>query len=127
MAISWCFEDEFTEHSRSVLLKLKNSKALVPHIWFLEVLNVLHVAERKERIRAEQSEHFIKLFSSMPIEADCGLSGSFNKKVLYLARKHHLSAYDAAYLELALRCNAPLASLDKHLCTVAKKEGIQLL
>ena len=36
-------------------------------------------------------------------------------ETFYLARKYSLTFYDAAYLELALRRNIPLATLDKRL------------
>jgi len=45
-------------------------------------------------------------------------------KVLPLARVYNLSAYAAAYLELAIRHNAPLATLDAGLQKAAKRAGV---
>ena len=47
--------------------------------------------------------------------------------VLSLARKHVLTAYDAAYLALALAERLPLATLDKRLAQAARAEKAGLL
>ena len=47
--------------------------------------------------------------------------------VLALARLHRLTIYDAAYLELALRIDAPLATLDKKLAAAARAAGVLLI
>jgi predicted nucleic acid-binding protein len=44
-----------------------------------------------------------------------------------LARKHKLSIYDAAYLELAVAQKLVLATLDDGLAKAAKAEGILVL
>jgi predicted nucleic acid-binding protein len=44
-----------------------------------------------------------------------------------LARTHHLSAYDAAYLELAIREGLPLATLDDDLRRAAARAGVVLV
>ncbi len=125
--MAWCFEDEEAEHSKKILHLFKKMSALVPGIWPLEVTNVLCVAERKKRIDSDQSDEFLRLLNSLPIEVDSGLNRMFNNPLLQLARDHGLSAYDAAYLEIAQRYDAPLASFDKDLTVVAKKLSIKLL
>jgi predicted nucleic acid-binding protein len=44
-----------------------------------------------------------------------------------LARRHRVTVYDAAYLELALREGLPLATLDAALADAARAEGVALL
>lgn len=44
---------------------------------------------------------------------------------LQLARRYKLSAYDASYLELALRSGVPLATLDENLRKSAKTAGVK--
>jgi len=53
-----------------------------------------------------------------------GLAESVNN-IVPLAREHALSASDAAYLDLALRHDAPLATLDDRLRKAARKAGIE--
>ena len=50
-----------------------------------------------------------------------------NDDMMRLARSHRLTAYDAAYLELALRKGAPLATLDRRLAEAARAEGVSVV
>lgn len=45
-------------------------------------------------------------------------------ETMQLARAHHLSAYDASYLELAIRLGLPLACLDGKLRAAARATGV---
>jgi predicted nucleic acid-binding protein len=121
ITMAWCFADEANDRSDEVLELLKESNAIVPSIWTLEVINVLHVAERKKRITPTQSNTFINLLAALPIEVDMSLNDLPNKQILEISRKYKISAYDAAYLELALRKKVPLFSFDMALCIAAKK------
>ena len=126
VTMAWCFEEESADASKQVLYLLKNMKAIVPAVWSLEVSNVLRVAERKSRINLADSDSFINMLNKLPIEVDIGLSSMFNKQLIAITRKHHLSSYDAAYLELALRYNVPLATFDSALRQAAQSEGLKL-
>jgi predicted nucleic acid-binding protein len=126
VTMSWCLENEKNKDSEQALYLLAKKKAIVPCIWTLEVINVLRVAERQNRISSADSNTFISLLNTFPIEVDVN-SDSLNRKILDIIREHALSAYDAAYLELAIKYNAPLASFDKLLNKVAKKEGVEVL
>lgn len=127
MTMAWCFDDEASAESAAILNMLAKSKAIVPAIWPLEVTNVLLMAERKNRINNAAISTFIELISALPIAIDQGLATLFNTQIFNLMRKHNLSAYDAAYLELALRYSAPIASLDKQLVAAAKIEKVAML
>lgn len=48
------------------------------------------------------------------------------RDLLQLAEAHNLTAYDAAYLELAQRSGLPLATLDSDLAAVAASLGIRV-
>ena len=124
--MSWCFADEANEHSAEILRLLKQSRAIVPSIWQLEVINVLRVGERKKRITNPQSNTFIALLNELPIEVDMGLNELPNKEILEISRKYLLSAYDAAYLELAVRRGIPFITFDRTLCEAAEKAGIDV-
>lgn len=126
ITMAWCFEDEANEESDEALILLKEMKAIVPGVWPLEVMNVLWVGERKNRITNTQANTFIHLLNALPIEVDIPLMDVLNKNVLEISRTYSISAYDASYLELALRKNIPLFSADKMLSNAAKKAGISV-
>lgn len=126
VTMAWCFSDEANECSDEALRLLKNSKAVVPSVWSLEVINVLRTCERKNRINTAQSNTFIQLLNALPIEIDVNQNELPNKNILEISRKYSISAYHAAYLELSLRRNIPLISFDKILCEAAEKAGISL-
>lgn len=124
ITMSWCFKDETNIDAHKILLALKNKKALVPCVWTLEVLNSLKVAQNKKRITQAKTNHFITLLQSLPIEIDNNYKYLKNNLILDLMNKHNLTAYDASYLELAIRYSTPLISFDKELCEAARKEKI---
>ncbi len=126
VTMAWCFSDEQNEVAERLLINLKKTKALVPSIWALEVNNVLRVAERKKRITIIQSNTFIHLLNTLPIEVDKGINEHPSLYLMDITRQFDLSAYDAAYLELALRHSIPLASFDQLLCKAAKQAGLSL-
>jgi predicted nucleic acid-binding protein len=120
--MAWCFEDESTPYSESVLEALAEGEAVVPPIWPLEVANVLLVGERKKRLVPAQSLRFVELLQNLPItlSPDVRPPGV----LLGLAREQGLSSYDASYLDLAIRTGLPLASLDGDLLAAADGFGV---
>src|SRR4051794_35882567 len=101
--MAWCFPDEKTKESDALLQALRDGRGVVPSLWFLEVTNALLAGERRGRVSAEVSSRAITLLSRLPIEADERSGLPLSADLLALARTHHLSAYDATYLELAHR------------------------
>jgi predicted nucleic acid-binding protein len=127
VAVVWCFEDETTPYAERSLDALASGEALVPFLWPLEVGNVLLTAERHKRITRAKATRFLRLLMDLPITVDTeGIAKAFTE-VLAVAHEHGLSAYDAAYLELALRQGLPLATLDTGLRRAARQAGVQLL
>jgi predicted nucleic acid-binding protein len=127
VAMAWCFLDEATPATKRVLDLTVSESALVPAWWYLEVTNVLVVAERKGRIDATKVAEFISLVQSFDIEVDTqGPERAFDH-LLPLCRTHGLTSYDAVYLDLAARRQLPLATLDEPLRKAAKKLGVKLL
>lgn len=124
MAMSWCFEDEWTPESDRVLQMVRDNGSLVPPLWDLEVANVLLVAERRGRTSRADTERFLSLLQQLPIElAD---NDPDVRDVAAAARDYSLSAYDACYLVTAMRTNWPLATLDKELTAAASQAGVTL-
>lgn len=120
--MSWCFANEGGVYSEKILASLSDSSAIVPSLWVYEITNVLVIAEKKKRLTANDSSRYLNLLFQLPIEIDDSLPNS--TELLRLARDLNLTSYDAAYLELAIRCGAPIATLDQALSRAAKKIGI---
>lgn len=123
--LAWCFQDEEDEVATSALERLQETEAFVPAIWSLEVANGLLTAERRKRIGATAASKAMRLLLSLPIVPDPAERARDFGITWRLARTHQLSAYDAAYLELAIRLGVPLLTLDERLRGAAAKEDLQ--
>lgn len=126
VALSWCFVDEASSESRAVLNFLLDNDAEVPAIWPLEIANTLAVNERKGRITTAQSDEFLATLADLNIRVEAHLSALTARDVFPFIRRYRLSAYDAAYLELAKRKGLQLATFDRQLIAAAPQEGVQL-
>ncbi len=124
VGMAWCFEDEADRYADAVLDRLVEESALVPPLWPLEIANVLVVAERRRRLSKSDSARFLELVGALPIEVDTATPDPFH--LLAVAREHGLSAYDAAYLALAMREGIPLATRDRALGKAARRCGVPL-
>lgn len=127
ITMSWCFADESTPYTRSVLASLLDTYAEVPALWTFEVANVLAVNERRQRITSAVADEFIQTLAGLDIRIEQTVPPVDGKALLPLVRRYGLTAYDAAYLELAKRKNMPLATLDKDLIAAAQQEGVTLV
>lgn len=127
VALSWCFEDEGGAMEMAVLRRLRDDEAVVPALWTLEVTNGLVTAERRGRLDAAGVLRASHLLLALPIVVEPVERSGAASAVLPLARRHGLSAYDAAYLELALRRGIPLATADAALHRAARAEGVAVL
>jgi predicted nucleic acid-binding protein len=122
--LAWCFEDEATVEAAGLLERLRDDEAIVPPLWLLELANALVVAERRARLTRADSTRFVALIRQLPIRIDQTSTLDLAGAVMDLARGCELSAYDAAYLELALRLGLPLATLDVRLRSAAERAGV---
>jgi predicted nucleic acid-binding protein len=127
VALAWCFEDEATVATAAVLQRLTQDAASVPVIWRIEVANVLATAERRRRITLADSAAFIAKVEGLEILVDEETSSRAFTRILDLAGAEGLTAYDAAYLELAMRLGVPLASKDRALCDAVERVGVTVL
>ncbi len=128
MTMAWCFEDEATTKTDALFESLDDLHALAPAIWPLEVGNVLAIAERRKRITRTKAQEILKTIQDLAIQVDHHPLPDYGlDAIMPLAWEHELTSYDAAYLELALRENIPLATLDASLKKVAKKISVPVL
>ena len=128
ITMAWGFEDEKTSYTEAILNAVSaGSMAVVPTLWSYEVLNVLVTAQRRKRMTQAQALRFWRGLQSFSIRIDENHQTSHSSlELMSLAEQHHLTAYDAAYLELALREGLPLATLDESLKKAAKAAGVPI-
>jgi len=115
---------EGNPRAAAALQSLLGASALAPPLLYFEIRNVLIVNERRGRLTEEQSERFLRNLKRLPIEIDHACEDA---RLLALAREHRLTAYDASYLELAVRQRLPLATLDAALERAARAEGVGIV
>jgi predicted nucleic acid-binding protein len=126
LTLAWYFADEADPYADAVAQGLARWEAVVPSLWRLEIANALVVGERRKRSTQAQAAAFVARLELLPIVIDDQTDARASGETIRLARAHTLSAYDAAYLELAMRRGLPLASLDDPLKQAATAVGVPL-
>ncbi len=126
IVMAWSFEDQTDEYADRVLDRLATVRAVVPVLWPLEVANSLLMGERRKRSTEAETIKWTGILSSLPIVIDLETNARAWSDTLNLARGHNLTAYDAAYLELAIRRGLPLATIDGKLKLAAKVIGVEM-
>lgn len=127
VAISWCMPDEESAAANAVRLLLQaQNQAIVPAIFWTELANVLLVAERRGRLSRDNAQEILQLMQQLPIAIDPTQTKDTAESVFQLGRQHGLAAYDAAYLELAIRQELLLATLDVKLEAAARDCNVLL-
>lgn len=126
IALAWCLSDEADEYAERMLERAARETAMAPAHWPLEVANGLRTAQKRGRIGVDELPRVRQLLSDLdirivPVELSTGLG-----TVLDVARTHELSAYDAAYLDLAMFRGLPLATLDAPLAAACREAGVDL-
>lgn len=127
VTMAWCFEDEATPETWAILDRLQSEGAVVPSLWPLEVANVLLLAEKRKRATAAQAGAFIEQLLQLPIRIEDQTTQRALHEIYGLGRSSALTAYDASYLELAIRSHLPLATNDRALAAAAKEAGVSIL
>lgn len=127
-ALGFLMSDEQAPRALRALDALERGvPAFVPSHWALEVANGLLVAERRKRLSRADVAEATDVLSQLPIEADDETGRRATGETTALARQYGLTVYDAAYLELALRRGAALATSDAALAKAARKAGIEVI
>jgi predicted nucleic acid-binding protein len=127
MAIAWLFDDEHTEAAHRVMRQVVAEGAVVPSLWRLEVANVLRNAARRGRCDEVYVEQSLERLGRLAITTDQETDLHAWSATRVLSREQNLTLYDAAYLELAIRCGRPLASCDRDLLAAAGRRGVEVL
>ncbi len=127
VTMAWFLAGEATPYSEGVLDRLEKTGAIAPIVWPLEVANAFLIGERRGRLTAAQTARFVHDLKLLPITVDDGAVAGAWGPILALGRAHNLTAYDAAYLELATRLGVSLATQDARLRAAAGDVGVPLI
>jgi predicted nucleic acid-binding protein len=92
-----------------------NGQIFVPQLFWYELGNGLLMAERVDRMPPQSTSLAVSKIARFPIVTQEQTDFPIAERILNLARDNGLTYYDASYLELALRFEAPLKSFDSHL------------
>jgi len=110
------FPEEYSEAAEAVIAEL-DAPCPVPSLFYFEIRNILAMSERRGRIGAGGALINMERVRRLPLD-DAGIGG--DGYVLLLSANHILSAYDAAYLALAMNRSISLATLDRKLASAAR-------
>jgi predicted nucleic acid-binding protein len=129
MALAWQFKRVDPAEialAEKALAELDSMQSVVPAIWYAEVANSVLRGERQGVIPPAQTAFFLNELSQAEIVADEESPRARQTSVLALARLYSLTAYDATYLELAMRRGASLATFDRKLAGAARAAGVRV-
>jgi len=127
VTMAWIFPDEATDATDRLRNELLDTRAFVPALWPVETTNALLVATRRGRIAKEEWPALRTHLDALQIDIDPISSSRTWGTVLDLANAYGISAYDAMYLELAVRMHLPLATLDQRLRAGGRSAGVDVL
>lgn len=124
VAACWAISDENEPTATAALFRTHEDSCIVPAIWWFEIRNALLIGERRKRLTGSDTTQFLRDISGVRIVEDFSPDEA---DLFRLARSHKLTVYDAAYLELAIRKSAPLATLDSALARAARLERVSVI
>jgi len=126
MALAWLFERSKNKEAQCAdraLLAITDAEARVPPLWHTEIANALLIGERRKAVTEAQVIDYLDRLAHLPLITDDVTPASRRDNVMALAREHGLTAYDATYLELALRTDSVLATFDSQLIDAMHQAG----
>lgn len=127
VVLAWLHEEDQTDAALKILPLIRKRGLLVPSPWWSELENGIIMGERRGRKTAAEMTEFLKIIRRLPIQTDDTPRHRLSDSIVDLGRRHRLTAYDAAYVEFAVRKGIPLATFDVAIRSCAPELGIQIL
>ena len=128
VTIEWLLQESPGGYAEAILnYGADETMYFAPPLWIEEVTNSLVLGEKRKRVKPQEVDFFFDRLESLPLTiSEYGLAAftTTMRGIHRLASKHSLTAYDATYLDLAMRLELPLATLDRQLRQAANKEKI---
>ena len=126
VVLTWCFPDENSALAERVAQMFKEGdSAIAPSFWPHELLNALLVGEKRKRISGDLIRAFLTDLATLPIVLQESQADAVFDGIQSLSREHGLTAYDAAYLDLAQTNGLPVATLDEDLMRACARTGVE--
>lgn len=123
--LAWLFNE--ADAATRIKPVLDGSSPVAPDLWQLEVVNAVLVRHRRKLITDREADRLLQVVDHMPIDLVAAPAGRMAADVARVARPHQLTAYDAVYLDLALRLGLPLFTRDGNLRAAAARVGVPLV
>jgi predicted nucleic acid-binding protein len=128
VALSWFIDRPTAPYATRVRrLLVEGGAAAVPAVWQREVANGFVTAERRGMLTptdtAELLDSLDIVLRSVQISQDSASVG----RIIRNSRQYGLTAYDAAYLDLARELHLPIATLDRQLAEAARQASVPLV
>jgi predicted nucleic acid-binding protein len=127
VVLAWFFDETHTPRALTVLHRVEHAGLLVPPLWWCELENGILMGERRGRKTPADSAAFLKLVRALPIQTDDVPRHRVSDDILDIGRRFQLTAFDATYLELAVRESIELATFDAALLRSAGRLGAKVL
>ncbi len=124
VALAWLLPDERGQAADALVDRLESASPAAPAIWPLEVANALVTARRRDRIADRDVDRMLEVLFALPVDVEPASGVDMLARVVAIARRHGITTYDAAYVELAKRRGWPLATLDARLKAACGIEGV---
>jgi len=126
LVLAWLFEEDHTADALRILPQVEKDGLLVPPLWWTELENGILIGERRGRKTPAELAAFLKLVRALPIQTDDAPRHRISDAIIALGRAHRLTAYNATYVELAVRQFAPIATFDAAIRACAPALGIEV-
>jgi predicted nucleic acid-binding protein len=127
MSVALVMDDEAVPDAELLIDLMVVEGIVAPTLWRFEAGNALLVAARRGRIDWDDCLSRLRLLLSLPIEFDSVSGAQLALDTMALAKIHGLTVYDGAYVELARRTSAVLATLDDRMARAAGAEGVEVI
>jgi len=122
--IAWFIPDQANDYTRRIDRRAEREQPLVPALWEVEFANVMAALLRRQVLARHQAAAILSRAERLELGVD---RAAVSPRALFeLTDRHGISAYDAAYLELAARRGLPLATRDANLARAARAAGVFL-
>lgn len=126
VAVAWSFEDERHPPIDEVLTLVANEGGVAPAIWLVETANAIQMAMRRGRIGPAYRDQLLVQLNALPVEIEAS-TGELVIAAASVSDRFGITVYDATYLEVAVRRQLPLATLDRQLAAAARSAGVAVL
>jgi len=124
LALAWTLPDERSGVADRFFRLLTADEVRVPALFWYEITSAVTASVRRGRMTPASGERVLHLVSQLPIKTDAGVGQTCITPIGAVAREQGISAYDAAYLELAMRLGLGMATLDDRLGEAARRLGV---